>query len=61
MLKAAKINALFEGRDYVNADDVKAVVHDILRHRIIPSFEAEADGITSDKIIDEILNTVQTP
>ncbi len=61
LLKAAKINALFEGRDYVNADDVKVVAHDILRHRIIPSFEAEADGITSDKIIDEILNTIQTP
>ncbi len=61
LLKAAKINALFEGRDYVNADDVKAVTHDILRHRIILSFEAEADDINSDKIIDEILNTIQTP
>jgi len=61
LLRAAKVNAMFKGRDFVTADDVKEVAHDVLRHRILPSFEAEADGINSDKIIDNILNTIQTP
>ncbi len=61
LMRGAKIEALFAGRDYVNADDVKACAHDILRHRIMPSFEAEAENITSDQLIETILHTVQTP
>jgi len=45
----------------VIADDVKTVAHDVLRHRIIPTFEAEAENITSDNIIDTLLDTIQTP
>jgi len=61
LMRAAKIEALFSGRNFVTTDDVKASAHDILRHRITPSFEAEADGITSDKIISIILNNIETP
>ena len=61
LMRAAKIEALFSGRNFVTTDDVKASAHDILRHRITPSFEAEADGVTSDKIISIILNNIETP
>jgi MoxR-like ATPase len=61
LMRAAKAEAVFAGRDFVTADDVKIVVHDVLRHRIIPTFEAEVENITSDNIIDHILNTIPTP
>ena len=61
LMRAVKIGALFSGRNFVTTDDVKASAHDILRHRITPSFEAEADGVTSDKIISIILNNIETP
>lgn len=53
---AAKANALMSGRNYVIPLDVKAVAHEILRHRIILSYRAKAEGIDSDRIIDEILS-----
>ncbi len=59
--KAAKGNAFIEGRAYVIPQDVKDVAKDVLRHRILLSYEAEADNITSDMIIDEILNKIPTP
>ena len=46
------------GSDYVSPSDVQAVAHDVLRHRVIPTFEAEADGLTSDKLIDRLLDLV---
>jgi MoxR-like ATPase len=61
LMRGAKIEALFAGREFVTTDDVKAVAKDVLRHRIVPSFEAEVENITSDKLIDTILNTVPTP
>jgi MoxR-like ATPase len=42
-------------------DSVKAVAKDILRHRIVPSFEAEAENITSDQLIDTLLHTIPAP
>ncbi len=48
-------------RGYVLPDDVKAVVPDVLRHRIILSYEAEAKGMTADDVINEILNKVKVP
>ncbi len=60
-VKAAKVEAFFDGRGYVIPEDVKAVAYDILRHRIILSFEAEAEEITPEKIIEEILNKVEIP
>lgn len=53
---ASKAQALMKGRDYVLPEDVIAVAKPVLRHRIILNYRAEAEGITPDKIIDEILN-----
>ena len=61
LMRGAKVEALFNGREFVTADDVKAVAKDVLRHRIMPSFEAEVENITSDKLIDIILHTVPSP
>ena len=58
---AARGNALLHGRAYATPQDVKEVVHDVLRHRILLTYEAEAENVTSDKIIDKILNEVPVP
>ena len=58
---AARGNALLHGRAYATPQDVKAVVHDVLRHRILLTYEAEAEGITADGLIDKILNEVPVP
>ena len=59
--KCAKINAWLEGRDFVTPEDVHAVVYDVLRHRIILSFEAQAEGLTADDIITSLLKLVPLP
>ncbi|MEH6468535.1 MAG: MoxR family ATPase [Porticoccus sp.] len=56
--RCARANAWLNGRDYVSPDDVRAVAHDILRHRLILSFEAEANGITPDQVIDTLISSV---
>ncbi len=58
---AAKAWALIQGRGYVTPQDVKSIGPDILRHRIILTYEAEAQGITTDTLIAKILNTVPIP
>ena len=58
---AARGNALMHGRAYATPQDVKEVVHDVLRHRILLTYEAEAESVTSDKIIDKILSVVPVP
>ncbi len=58
---AARGNALVHGRAYATPQDVKEVVHDVLRHRIILTYEAEAENITADKVIDDILAVVPVP
>ncbi|MBO5642914.1 MAG: MoxR family ATPase [Kiritimatiellae bacterium] len=58
---ASRGNALLHGRAYATPQDVKEVVHDVLRHRILLTYEAEAEGISSDKVIDSILSTVPVP
>ena len=60
-IRAAKAEAFFDQRGYVIPEDVKAVAYDILRHRIIVSFEAEAEGITPENIIEQVLNKVEIP
>ncbi len=60
-IKAARCEAFFDGRGYVIPEDIKLVAYEILRHRIILSFEAEAEGITTEKVIEDILNTVEIP
>jgi MoxR-like ATPase len=59
--KAARANALLHGRAYATPQDVKEIVHDVLRHRILLTYEAEAENVTSDKIIDKILSVVPVP
>jgi MoxR-like ATPase len=61
LAKAAKVQAFMNGRAYVTPQDVKTVGPDILRHRIIVTYEAEAREMTSDDIIQEVFNTVDVP
>jgi len=56
---ASKAHALIRGRNYVIPHDVKQIAHAVLRHRIILNYKARAEGIDSDKVIDEILNMVR--
>lgn len=60
-IKAARAEAFFDGRGYVIPEDIKGVAYDILRHRIILSFEAEAEGVTTENVVENILNTVEIP
>ena len=57
----AKAHAFIEARDYVVPEDVKAVAHDVLRHRLVLSYEAAAESMSSDRIIDQILSAVVVP
>ncbi len=58
---AAKAWALLQGRAYVVPQDIKSIGYDVLRHRIILSYEAEAEGVTSDTIIKQVFNTIPVP
>jgi MoxR-like ATPase len=58
LVLGAKAHALLQGRFYVAAEDVKAVAKPVLRHRLITSFAAEAEGITTDKVIERLLTEV---
>ena len=55
LIRAAKANAMINGRGYVIPEDIKEIAHEVLRHRLILTFEAEADEISTDKVIDIIL------
>ena len=59
--KCARAHAWLNGRDFVAPDDIQAVVHNELRHRIILSYEAQADGITKDQVISRIVELVAVP
>jgi MoxR-like ATPase len=58
VLLAAKIRALFDGRFAASVDDVRAVIHPALRHRVLLNFEGEAEGVKADQVIDAILKAV---
>jgi MoxR-like ATPase len=58
---AAKACAFLNGRGYVTPQDVKDIAMDVLRHRIITTFEAEADEVTSEKLVQYLLDTIQVP
>lgn len=60
-VRAGQAGALLAGRDYVIPEDIKSYAHEVLRHRIILTFEALADGVTSDQIVDRIVETVRVP
>ncbi|HAH43979.1 MAG TPA: AAA family ATPase, partial [Planctomycetaceae bacterium] len=50
--------AILQGRMYVSTDDIRAVAHPVLRHRIITNFNAEAEGMTPDKIVDRLIQLI---
>ena len=59
--RCARASAWLDGRDFVTPDDINSVLHNCLRHRIIISYQAEADGITQDQVIDKIVSLVPAP
>ena len=61
LIRAAKANAMISGRGYVIPEDIKEIAHEVLRHRLILTFEAEADEINTDKVIDIILEKISSP
>jgi MoxR-like ATPase len=61
MMLAAKAMAAMEGRDFLIPDDVKAVAHPVLRHRLILKPEADLEGITADQVIREVIHAVEVP
>ena len=61
LTRIGQANALLQGRDYVVPEDVKAFAHEVLRHRIILTFEALADGVNSDQVVDSIVQAVPVP
>jgi MoxR-like ATPase len=61
LTQAARASAFLDGRGYVTPQDVKKLAHDVMRHRVAVSYEAEAENITSDDVIQKILDTLPVP
>ncbi len=61
IFKAVKAMAFIRGKDYVSPVDIAYIIKEIMRHRIILSYEAEAEGVTADEVIDKIMQTVAIP
>ena len=61
LAKAARVHAFIKRRGYVTPEDVRSVCNDVLRHRIGLTYEAEAENITTEQVIDKILNTIEVP
>lgn len=59
--RCARANAWLDGRDYVSPEDVQLVCPDILRHRLLLNYEAEAEGVTPDQAVDELLSCIAVP
>jgi MoxR-like ATPase len=55
LLLGGKARAMLNGRFFVTTDDIRAVAHPVLRHRVITNFNAESSGISSDKVVDRLL------
>ena len=61
LAQAAKVHAFMEGRAYVTPQDVKTIGPDVLRHRVLLTYEAEAQDLDSDSVLRDIFNTVDVP
>ena len=61
LVRAARARALLDGRGFTTPHDVKRVAPDVLRHRVVVTYEAEADGLTSERVVDAVLRAVETP
>jgi MoxR-like ATPase len=59
--RCAKVHAWLAGRDYVTPEDIHVIAHDVLRHRVLLTFEAEAEGVSSDDFIQNLLRLVAVP
>lgn len=59
--RASRVHAWLEDRDYVTPDDVRAVAHPVLRHRLVLSYDANADGIDADRVVDRLVETTPVP
>jgi len=57
----ARAHALISGRSYVTPTDIKSVAVEVLRHRVVPTYEAEAEGLDSDALVARVLETVPVP
>jgi MoxR-like ATPase len=61
LVRAARAHALIEGRDYVVPHDVKSLAADVLRHRVMISYEADAEALTADDVIGRVLDRIKVP
>jgi MoxR-like ATPase len=61
LVRAARAQAVLAGRDFVTPDDVRAVAADVLRHRVLPSYEATAEGWDGERLVQELLARVPAP
>ncbi len=59
--RCARAHAWLAGRDYVGPEDIQAVAHDVIRHRLILNYEAEAEGVTADTVIAELIARIAVP
>ena len=59
--KCGRTHAWLQSRDFVTPDDVRTIVHDVLRHRLILSYEAVGEGLNADAIVDQIVSLVALP
>ena len=58
---AGQAHAFLQGRGFVTPEDVKAIGADVLRHRLVLSFEAEAEGVTADEVVQRVFDAVEVP
>ena len=61
LIRAAKAHAFLQGRGYVTPDDVKSLGDDVLRHRIVLTYEAEAEDVSADELLRKIFETIPVP
>jgi len=61
LVLGAKVKALLDGKSHVSIEDIRYVAHPVMRHRILVNYRAEADGISTEQVIDRLLETVQPP
>ena len=61
LVLGAKARALTSGRYHVSFDDIRALAHPVLRHRVLTNFRAESEGITTDQLVDDLLQAVALP
>ena len=61
LVRAARARAFLDGRDYATPHDVKRVAMDVLRHRVVVTYEAEADGVRPEAVVEAVLASVETP